>query len=172
MDFFEAVNKRGSYRSRFKDIAIPDEDIRKIRGAALKAPSGYNLQSTSFVVVTDEKLRKQIAELMPSEATETAPAIIVVVSERIEEDGFCFEIVDYGAAAQTLWLAATAMGYATVWMDGDTNTDGNNDKIREMLNLAAGKTVRTIMPMGIPEEEVVQNSRKPFEERVSYNRCE
>lgn len=172
MDFFETVNKRGSYRSRFKDIAIPDEDIRKILGAALKAPSGYNLQSTSFVVVTDEKLRKQIAELMPSEATETAPAIIVVVSERIEADGFCFEIVDYGAAAQTLWLAATAMGYATVWMDGDTNTDGNNDKIREMLNLPAGKTVRTIMPMGILEEEVVQNSRKPFEERVSYNRCE
>ena len=64
------------------------------------------------------------------------------------------------------------MGYATVWMDGDTNTDGNNDKIREMLNLAAGKTVRTIMPMGIPEEDVVHNSRKPFEERVSYNRCE
>ena len=156
MDFFETVNKRGSYRSRFKDIAIPDEDIRKILGAALKAPSGYNLQSTSFVVVTDEKLRKQIAELMPSEATETAPAIIVVVSERIEADGFCFEIVDYGAAAQTLWLAATAMGYATVWM----------------LNLPAGKTVRTIMPMGIQEEEVVQNSRKPFEERVSYNRCE
>lgn len=83
MDFFETVNKRGSYRSKFKDIAISDEDIRKILGAALKAPSGYNLQSTSFVVVTDEKLRKQIAELMPSEATETAPAIIVVVSERI-----------------------------------------------------------------------------------------
>ena len=37
MDFFETVNKRGSYRSRFKDIAIPDEDIRKILGAALKA---------------------------------------------------------------------------------------------------------------------------------------
>lgn len=58
MDFFKTVNKRGSYRSKFKDIAIPDEDIRKILGAALKAPSGYNLQSTSFVVVTDEKLRK------------------------------------------------------------------------------------------------------------------
>lgn len=40
MDFFETVNKRGSYRSRVKDIAIPDEDIRKILGAALKAPSG------------------------------------------------------------------------------------------------------------------------------------
>ena len=138
----------------------------------MKAPSDYNLQSTSFVAVTDEKIRKQIAEIMPSDATETAPAIIVVVSERIEADGFCFEIIDYNAAAQTLWLAATAMGYATVGMDGDTNTDGNNDKSREMLNLPEGKTVRTIMPMGIPEDEVVQNSRKPFEERVSYNRCE
>ena len=77
MDFFETVNKRGSYRSKFKDIAIPDEDLRKVLGAALKAPSGYNLQSTSFVVVTDEKLRKQIAELMPSEATETPTATMI-----------------------------------------------------------------------------------------------
>lgn len=110
MDFFKTVNKRGSYRSKFKDIAIPDEDIRKILGAALKAPSGYNLQSTSFVVVTDEKLRKQIAELMPSEATETAPAIIVVVSERIEADGFCFEIVGYGAAAPDLMACGYSNG--------------------------------------------------------------
>ena len=43
----------------------------------MKAPSGYNLQSTSFVVVTDEKLRKQIAELMPSEATETPTATMI-----------------------------------------------------------------------------------------------
>ena len=169
MDFFDVVNKRGSYRGAFENKAVPDEDIRKILEPALKAPSGYNMQSTSFVVVTDGSLRKQISELMPSEATETAPVIIVVVSQRIEADGYCFETEDYGAATEAICLGVTAMGYATVWMDGDTNTDGNSEKIGELLGLPEGRRVRTILPVGLPVKEVKQNSKKSYEERVSYN---
>lgn len=91
MDFFEVVNKRGSYRDRFEETPIPDDDIRKMLGAAIKAPSGYNMQTTSFVVVTDPQLRNEISALMPSDATKTAPAIIVVTSEHVEADGLCFE---------------------------------------------------------------------------------
>ncbi len=172
MDFYDVVNRRGSYRGTFQDKAIPEEDIKKIFEPALKAPSGYNLQSTSFVVVTDQELRKQISELMPSDATKTAPVIIVVVSQRIEADGYCFEIEDYGAATEALCLGITAAGYASVWMDGDTNTDGNSDKIKKLLGLPADRTVRTILPVGVPEGEVKQNSKKSFEERVTFNRFE
>ena len=168
MDFFEAVSKRGSYRDEFEAKPIPDEDIRKMLDAAIKAPSGYNLQTTSFVVVTDEKLRSQISDLMPSDATKTAPAILVVVSEHVEADGLCFEIEDYASATETLLLAITAMGYASVWMDGDTKSDGNFEKIKEILGLPENKTVRTILPVGIPVKEVTQNTRKAFEERVFY----
>ncbi|MCB6992502.1 nitroreductase family protein [bacterium 210820-DFI.6.37] len=172
MDFFEVVKKRGSYRNQFEEKAIPDEDIRKMLDAGIKAPSGYNLQTTSFVVVTDPKLRGQIAELMPSDATKTAPVILVVVSEHVEADGLCFEIEDYASATETLLLAITAMGYASVWMDGDTKSDGNFEKIKEILGLPENKTVRTILPVGIPVKEVTQNTRKAFEERVSYNKAE
>ena len=30
MDFFEVVNRRGSYRDKFEQKAVPDKDIRKI----------------------------------------------------------------------------------------------------------------------------------------------
>lgn len=168
MDFFEVVNRRGSYRDKFEEKAVPDEDIRKILDAAIKAPSGYNLQTTSFVVVRDPRIRAQIAEWMPSDATETAPVILVVVSEHVEADGLCFEIEDYASATETMLLAITALGYAAVWMDGDTKLDGNFEKIGSLLELSAGKTVRTIVPMGVPTKEVKQNSRKAFEERVWY----
>ena len=161
MDFFEVVNRRGSYRDKFEQKAVPDKDIRKILDAAIKAPSGYNLQTTSFVVVTDPRLRSEIGELMPSEATKTAPVILVVTSEHVEADGLCFEI-------ETMLLAITAMGYAGVWMDGDTKLDGNFEKIKKLLALPAEQTVRTIVPMGVPEKEVKQNIRKAFEERVTY----
>ncbi len=168
MDFFETVNKRGSYRDKFQDAAIPEEDFRKMLEAAIKAPSGYNMQTTSFVVVTDPQLRKEIAALMPSDATETAPAIIVVTSEHVEADGLCFEIEDYASATETLLLAITALGYASVWMDGDTKLDGNFEKIKKLLELPESKTVRTILPVGVPAKEVTQNTRKAYEERVSY----
>lgn len=170
MDFFEAVSKRGSYRGQFLDQPIPEADMRKMLEAAIKAPSGYNMQTTSFVVVTEPELKAQIAALMPSEATESAPAIIVVVSERKEADGFCFEMQDYASATETLLLAITAMGYASVWMDGDTEDQGHGEKIKEILNIPADKTVRTILPVGVPAGEVKQNSRKTFEERVSFNK--
>lgn len=172
MDFFEVVSKRGSYRDEFEAKSIPDADIRKMLDAAIKAPSGYNLQTTSFVVVTDEKLRSQISDLMPSDATKTAPVILVVVSEHVEADGLCFEIEDYASATETLLLAITAMGYASVWMDGDTKLDGNFEKVKEILGLPENKTVRTILPVGIPVKEVNQNTRKSYEERVSYNKAE
>ena len=168
MDFFEVVNRRGSYRDKFEQKAVPDKDIRKILDAAIKAPSGYNLQTTSFVVVTDPRLRSEIGELMPSEATKTAPVILVVTSEHVEADGLCFEIEDYASATETMLLAITEMGYAGVWMDGDTKLDGNFEKIKKLLALPTEQTVRTIVPMGVPEKEVKQNTRKAFEERVTY----
>ncbi len=168
MDFFETVAARGSYRGKFQAEEVPQADMKKMLEAAIKAPSGYNLQTTSFIVVTDAEKRKQIAALMPSEATETAPAIIVVASERVEADGYCFEIEDYASATETLLLAITALGYASVWMDGDTNTGENSEKIKELLGLPQAKTVRTILPVGKPAGPVKQNTRKAFEERVSF----
>ena len=136
MEFFEVVARRGSYRGPFMEQAVAEEDLEKMLTAAVRAPSGYNLQTTSFVVVTDPRLRSEIGELMPSEATKTAPVILVVTSEHVEADGLCFEIEDYASATETMLLAITAMGYAGVWMDGDTKLDGNFEKIKKLLALA------------------------------------
>ncbi|MGI6736357.1 MAG: nitroreductase family protein [Anaerovoracaceae bacterium] len=170
MDFFETVNRRGSYRGPYTADQIPEADLRRILDAAIKAPSGYNLQTTSFIVVTDEKLRRQISEWMPSEATKSAPVILVVASEHVEADGLSFEIEDYASATETMLLAITALGYAAVWMDGDTKTDDNFKRIGKLLNLPPEKTVRTIVPVGVPAGEVRQNSRRAFDERVSWNK--
>lgn len=47
MDFFEVVEKRGTYRLDFKDQQISNEDIKKIVNAGLHALSGYNFQTMS-----------------------------------------------------------------------------------------------------------------------------
>lgn len=171
MDFFEAVQRRYSHRTPFLDQPVPDEDVRKIVEAGIQAPSGMNAQTTSFVVVTDPQLRAQIAQVLSSPATQTAPVILVVLSEHvITPCGLAFEVEDYAAAVENMLLAASALGYASVWMDGMTKADQANAAIRALLNIPEGKTVRTILPLGVPAEVGTQKERKPFEARCTYNR--
>ena len=66
MDFFAAVKKRHSYRGGFQEIAIPRQDLEKIVQAGLDAPSGKNAQTTEFVIVDEQDLVRQIAQMHPS----------------------------------------------------------------------------------------------------------
>lgn len=170
MDFFDVTAQRGSYRGEFLDAPIPEADLRKILQAAIQAPSGYNFQTTTFAVVTDKALLQALAALMPMPATQTAPAIIVALSEHVVQkaNGLSFETEDYAAATENLLLAATALGYGAVWMDGMTKLHGNAEKIKALLNIPAGKTVRTIVPLGKPKEPVAQREKKPLSERVTF----
>lgn len=170
MDFFDVISNRYSHRAAFQNKPIPDADMRRIVEAGIRAPSGMNCQTTSFVVVTDTELRKAISAVLPTPATQTAPVILVVLTEhQVTPCGLAFEIEDYAAATENILLAAAALGYASVWMDGMTKADEANAKIREILNVPDGKTVRTILPIGVPVQAGTQNPRKPFEERCTYN---
>ena len=77
MDFFDVVKRRGSYRGPFAQEAVPQEALRKILEAGVRAPSGYNLQTTSFYVVTDAALRQKLAAIFPTKAVQTAPVLLV-----------------------------------------------------------------------------------------------
>jgi nitroreductase len=167
MDFFDAVKNRHSYRGKFQKAVVSDADIKQIMEAALAAPSGLNLQTTSFVVVKNADLRAKIAEILPTSATETAPVIIVAMTEKITAHGMCFEVEDYAAAVENILLAASALGYGAVWMDGMTRANQINEEIGKLLGLPKEKTVRTIIPLGIPAEEITVKEKKPYEERVT-----
>lgn len=173
MEFFETVEKRASYRNTFAAQEIPEADIRKIVTAGLHAPSGYNYQTTSFVVVRDPELRGKLAELLPTPATKTAPVILVAVSEQKINRAqgaasFAFDTQDYAAAVENIMLAIVAMGYAGVWMDGMSRMNDVDSEIAKLLSVPDGKWVRSIIPFGVPTKEVVQKEKKSFEKRVVW----
>ena len=174
MDFFEAVEKRASYRLAFAEQEIPEEDIRRIVTAGLQAPSGYNFQTTSFVIVRDAETRKKLADLIPTPATKTAPVILVAVSERKINEAkgaanFAFDTQDYAAAVENIMLGIVAMGYAGVWMDGMSRMNDADAQIAELLRVPEGKWVRSIIPFGVPTKVVAQKEKKSFEERVVWD---
>ena len=173
MDFFETVAKRGSYRGEFTDAPVPEADIERILTAGLRAPSGYNRQTTSFVAVTDGALRKAIAALLDSPAARTAPVMLVPLSSYWEApNGLSFETEDYACATENVMLAITAAGYAGVWMDGRMKLDGNAERVAALLHVPAGMRVRAVIPFGVPKNAVTQKEKQPYAARVYRDTCD
>lgn len=171
MDFFKVIEERHSFRGRYEDKAVPEADLIKILDAGIRAPSGCNAQTTNFIVVTNAAQRGEIAKLFNMDAVTSAPAIIVAYTKKVTFDfGLDFELEDYGAAVENILLAATALGYASLWVDGSTRLDGRDAAIAKLLNIPPDMQLRTIIPIGIPKEPGKQAARKPLEQRVEWRR--
>jgi len=173
MDLFEAIKKRATYRGEYKQGDIPRNTLKKIVQAAIDAPSGCNTQSTYFIIVDDKKIMNSLAEIIPRAGMKTAPAAIVVLSDLTPAyDDVTFYKEDYSAAVQNIYLAATAMGYATCWLDGALRRDGISDRISELLEVPANMKTCVLLPIGIPEDEIIHKDKKPFNQRACYNKFE
>ena len=104
----------------------------------------------------------------------TARALIAcIVDERPEAvyEGHDFQVEDCAAAVQNMLLAVTASGYASVWIDGWLRVEGRAKAVGDMLGVPAGKIVRVLLPVGVPEKPVRSAvTKKPFEDRAWFNR--
>ncbi len=81
MDVSEAIKRRRSIR-RFKQDLIPDEKIRELIESARLAPSGTNTQPWRFVIVKDDKTKKELQEAAHNQRyIRRAPVIIVCCAD-------------------------------------------------------------------------------------------
>lgn len=166
MDVFEAIAKRHSYRGPYSDQKVPREDLRRIVQAGIQAPSGCNAQSTSFVIVDDPDVMARLREIVPLRAP---AAIVCVVDPSPVIHGMSFELQDCAAAVENMLLAITALGYASVWLEGALR-GGKAEQVAKLLGVPDNKRVQVILPVGVPVEQWNQREKKPFEERAWFNR--
>jgi len=112
MDFFEAIKARASVRS-FGPCEITDEQLEQVIDAGRRAPSGYNRQPCSFIVVRDKAQIEKLGRIQGCIAEATAAIAVVVDSGATQ-----YWREDAAAAIENMLLAATAMGYASLWVEG------------------------------------------------------
>jgi len=173
MDVFEAIHNRYSYRGEFRDTPIPREDLRKIVDAGIHAPSGKNEQTTSFVIVDDPEVLKQLVAIVNRPVGFTAKAFIVcAIDQRPVLGDLSFAVEDCAAAVENMFLAATALGYATVWLDGVLRFDNVAARVAKLLGIPSHLAVRVILPLGIAREPGTQKAKLPFDRRAWFNRYE
>jgi len=170
MDLFDALRRRHSYRGPFTESAVPREHLKKIVEAGMLAPSGCNAQTTSFVIVDDPELLAQIGDIMDKPVVSAAKALIAcVVDDKPVYHGMAFGVEDCAAAVENMLLATTALGYATVWIDGALRLEGKAQRIATLLGVPEDLSVRIILPLGVPEEERSQPPKRTFSERAAFN---
>ena len=171
MELIEAIQRRHSYRGKYKPDPVPREDLKLIMEAGLSAPSGCNKQTAGLIAVDDPALLQRLHEVIDPPVGETAPAAICVLTRRIPAyRNRCFAVQDYSAAIENMLLAITALGYASCWYEGHiTDEDRIGDQMAQILGVPEEYDLVCFLPVGIAESEPRPPKKKEFEERAWFN---
>lgn len=166
------IGTRHSYRGAFLQETVPEEDLITIAKAGTAAPSGCNKQTTDIIIVNDPEVLARIKAQIDPPVAGTAPAMIVVLTRRINAyRDRCFAVQDYSAAIENMLLAIVELGYQSCWYEGHiTDDDRICDRIASVLNVPDEYDVVCILPVGKAAEDFHEPGKKPFSERVRFNR--
>lgn len=168
MEFLELVRKRRSIRSFLPD-PVPKEMLDQVLEAARLAPTWANGQCCTFLVVTDPKVKHELAQA-GNEWIEHAPVVIVACADPslsgVKEDQ-PYYLLDVGIVMEHLVLAATELGLGTCWV-------GWFDEERARAALGVPDSLRVVAstPLGFPNESPAPRPRKSLPELVRVNRWE
>ena len=167
----DTISARHSYRGKFSSDPVPRKDLETIALAGINAPSGCNKQTTELVIIDDPDVLNNVKSLIDPPVAQSAPAMIVVLTRRINAyRDKCFATQDYSAAIENMLLAIVELGYQSCWYEGHiTDDDRICDKIAGVLGVPEGYDVVCILPVGKALDEIKAPAKKTFEERVSFN---
>jgi len=191
MEFFEVIEKRYSHKERFSSAPVPLKDLELIAKAGLAAPTGNNSQCVRLIILPDKEAIKPLYEASPSEILLSAPSAIALLTDSSVITGrFNFEVEDYSASAAQMLLAATALGYVSLWLDSPYFEEDKQKAALASLGVInpyprfkaeetitakpengshfKGYSLRVVLPVGFPESEGKRRSKLTFDERVYY----
>ncbi len=172
MQVLETIAKRYSYRGAMEPTPVPREHLRQIVQAGLQAPSAANTQTTAYVIVDDPQVLAGLAAIVPnSDPLRTAPAVLVVLVDRHDpqSERADFGPVNYGASVENALLAATGLGYATLWMEGWKRGEGAVAAVAQLLGIPDELVPTVLIPLGRAAVPGSPREKRPFEERAWWN---
>ena len=171
MNVMEAIMSRHSYRGKYKPVPVPREDLIRIMEAGLAAPSGCNKQTTSLIAVDDPEVLAKLRSVINPPVGETAPAMICVLTRRINAyRDRCFAVQDYSAAIENMLLAAIELGYQSCWYEGHiTDEDQIGYQMAKILNIPEPYELVCFLPIGIAQTKPNEVRKEKFKERAWFN---
>lgn len=188
MEALDAIFARRSV-GRLTEPAPSDDDLRRILEAAVVAPDHESLRPWRFFVLRGEPkdafgvilrdaylARVKAAGGEPTEGQlekertklGRAPLVIVVAAVHQESDTIPFveQYASAAAAVQNMLIAATALGYGSMWRTGDVAYD---PRIKRALGLTEHDAILGYVYLGTPHEG---GAKPPNEPDVGTAACD
>jgi len=171
MELKEAIKKRRSIR-KFQDKKPPLDVIIDILKYANLAPSAGNLQARDFIIVEDERIKRELAiAALNQDFVEQAPYDIVVCAnlDRISPYGrrgrelYCIQ--DCAAAIEHILLLALDYNLSTCWVGAF-----DEKRVSELLELPSHVRPTAIIAIGYPAEEPKPTPRYMIEKLIHFNK--
>lgn len=164
---------------RFKDEAIPQEDLNTILSAGQMASSWKNFQSYSVILVRSQEKKDALFELVPQEAIRQSAAFLLFVGDlnraekgaRLHTDtfqpqgveGLLITSVDAALAGQNTLLAAESLGYGGVIIG---LVRYKSVELAELFNLPDYTYPVFGIALGVPNQKHDVKPRLPLENVV------
>lgn len=172
MNVFEAISKRREI-TEFLEKPIPSEILERVLNAAYLAPSGNNLPSREFVLVTEEQTLKRLANATPYMPwlSNAAAGIVITGCPHVSK----YWLQDASISSGFIWLSAVESGLGTAFgaiyhaEDPDESARREN-YARETLAIPANRRVVAIMGLGYPKEQPAPKELIPREVIVHYGK--
>ena len=157
MTLYDLIISRRSIR-QFRPTPLGRTVLEKIVNAGRLAPSASNLQPLEFIVVDDERVRREIFSFVrwagyitpagnPLPGQEPTAYVIPVVNLGVRRSGFDLDI---GAAVENMILAAWEEGIGSCWI-GALDVEGLSRAIRLRENFK----LTCVLALGFPAETPV-----------------
>jgi len=162
LGLYDLIISRRSIR-QFKQEPVSRDILQKFINASRLAPSAANRQPLEFVVVDEEKIRKEVFTCLkwaayiapegnPKPGHEPVAYIVVLVNSEIREKGFEWDV---GAAIENMILAALEKGIGSCWL-----LSVDREKLREILNIPENYKIDSVLALGYPDENPVIEDMK------------
>lgn len=162
MSLYDLIISRRSIR-QFKQEPVSRDILQKFINASRLAPSAANRQPLEFVIVDEEKIRKEVFTCLkwaayiapegnPKPGHEPVAYIVVLVNSEIREKGFEWDV---GAAIENMILAALEKGIGSCWL-----LSVDREKLREILNIPENYKIDSVLALGYPDENPVIEDMK------------
>lgn len=171
MDVIQAIQGRREITS-FTDKTIPKEELEKVVEAGYLAPTGNNLPSREFIVVTKREVLDQLADTTPFMPwlKEATGAIVITGRPSVSK----YWIQDASIASGFMWLRATELGlgvgFGAVYHHEDAaESERRENWVKDRLHLPSDRRIIAILGFGYTKQPPKEKVLPAKNEIIYYN---
>lgn len=140
---------------RFLKKEVPEEILLELFWAAMQAPSARNEQPWEFILIRDNSVKEQIAQINPYYRPAAGADCLILLIADLERVGSNspWWVQDMSACAENILLQAVEAGLGAVWL-GVYPREDRMGVLSELVGLPENIVPFAVIAVGYPANEL------------------